>query len=435
MSPTGATEPPPTPSTTPTGRPRRRALSTVLLAILLDLVGFGMLLPLLPFYGQRFHVSAAAIGLMFSSYSLAQLVFAPLLGRLSDRFGRRPLMLASIAGSVLSYLLFWSAGSFALLVVARSLSGIAASNYGIAQAYVADITPAAERSRSLGLVGAAFGLGFVVGPLLGLALEALGGSASAVPLAAAALSAINFVIAVVWLEESLGAEVRGRSRQTSWFSLGSLGAVWRNTALRSLMLLFFLVMFCFSIMEATLALYGQARLGLGELQTYKAFAYIGIVLVIVQGGLLRKLVKRFGDRHLILTGIVLMMLGLALLPTLPSLWMLLVALTFLAVGSAVHNPSSLALLSRLTRAESQGEMIGVSRSFGALARVLGPAAGTWIFGQWGPRLPFWTAGALMLVALVIGWDLLRRVQDAADVADVGNAADTATPAGATPAAS
>ncbi|HEY0781978.1 MAG TPA: MFS transporter [Thermoanaerobaculia bacterium] len=409
---------------TPPESARKRALSTVLLAILLDLVGFGMLLPLLPFYAEQFHVSAAAIGLMFSSYSLAQLFCAPLLGRLSDRFGRRPLMLASIAGSVAAYLLFWQAGSFAVLVLARTLSGVAASNYGIAQAYVADITPPAERSRKLGLVGAAFGLGFVLGPLLGLAVRSLGGGAAAVPVAAAALSAINLAIAALWLEESLSPEVRGRSRQTSWLSLGSLSWVWRNAPLRSLMLLFFLVMFCFSVMEATLALYGQARLGLGELETYKAFAYIGVVLVVVQGGLLRRLVKRYGDRRLILSGIVLMMLGLALLPSLPTVWMLLVALGFLAVGSAVHNPSALALLSRLTAAESQGEMIGVSRSFGALARVLGPAAGTWIFGRCGPRLPFWTAGTLMLVALVIGWDLLRRVDESHEV-----------PAGAAPAAS
>ncbi|HYG64778.1 MAG TPA: MFS transporter, partial [Thermoanaerobaculia bacterium] len=144
--------------------PRRRALGTVFLTILLDLIGFGMILPLLPFYAQELDATPFQIGLLFASYSLAQLAFAPLLGRVSDRAGRRPVLLASILGSCGAYVLFWAAGSYALLLVARTLSGVAASNYGIAQAYVADVTPPEGRSKAMGLVGAAFGLGFIIGP-------------------------------------------------------------------------------------------------------------------------------------------------------------------------------------------------------------------------------------------------------------------------------
>jgi MFS family permease len=175
------------------------------------------------------------------------------------------------------------------------------------------------------------------------------------------------------------------------------------------MLLFFLVMFCFSLFEATLALYCQRRFAFGRSETSWLFAFVGIVLVVVQGGLLGRLVRRFGERRLILSGIGLMAAGLATLPTAPTPVLLGVCLSLLAIGSGVHNPSTLGLLSRITKEESQGGTIGLSRSFGALARTLGPATGTWIFGAAGAPWPFWTAGALMLVALLIAWGVLNRV--------------------------
>jgi MFS transporter, DHA1 family, tetracycline resistance protein len=390
--------------------PARGALATVFLTILLDLIGFGMILPLLPFYAQRFHASPAQIGLVFSVYSLAQLLLAPVLGRLSDRFGRRPLMLASIAGSIAAYLLFAAAWSLAALLLARMLAGIAAANYGIAQAYVADITPPAGRSRAMGLVGAAFGLGFILGPAAGGLLARLG--SQAVPLTAAALAAANLLIAFAWLRESLGETARARSRGKPLLAYEEMLGLWRNVPMRNLMLLFFLVMFCFSAMEATLALFCQRRFGYGVRETSWLFTYVGLLLVAVQGALLGPLVRRFGDRRLILAGIGLMAAGLVLLPLPSQAGWLFASLALLAVGSAVHNPSLLALLSRLTGEDSQGEAIGVSRSFGALARTVGPAAGTWIFALAGAAWPFWSAGGLMLVALLIAWDLLRRVSAA-----------------------
>jgi len=390
-----------------TGILRRRASATIFLTILLDLIGFGMILPLLPFYAQRFHATPLQIGVLFSSYSLAQLVFAPLLGRLSDRTGRRPVLLASICGSAAAYLLFAAAGSFPMLLLARTLSGIAASNYGIAQAYIADVTAPEERSRAMGLVGAAFGSGFVLGPALGGLLARFG--TGAVPLAAAALSGLNLLIALIWLPESLPREVRGRSQAHPWLDVDGLRGLWRDVPLRGLMLLFFLVMLGFSMMEGTLALFCQERFGFGVAETSWLFAYVGVVLVVIQGGLIGPLARRFGERRLILGGILLMGLGLGLLAVAPELWLLSLSLGLLALGSGLHNPSTLALLSRLTRAESQGGTIGLSRSFGALARALGPPAGTWLFGAAGPGWPFWAAGGVMLVAWLIAWDLLRRV--------------------------
>jgi MFS transporter, DHA1 family, tetracycline resistance protein len=406
--------------------PGKRARLTVFLTILLDLIGFGMILPLLPFYAQELHASPFEIGLLFSSYSLAQLLFAPLLGRLSDRVGRRPVLLASIAGGAASYLLFALAPTYGVLLLARTLSGLAAANYAIAQAYMADVSAPEERSKAMGLVGAAFGLGFVLGPALG-GLLAHGGTWSGlghriVPLTAAALSGVNLMIALFGLPESLSPELRrgAAARGGSWLGLSDLRTVARGGPLRGLMVLFFLVMFCFSIMETTLALFCQQRFGFGVRETSWLFVFVGVVLVVVQGGLLGRLVRRFGERSLILSGIVLMALGLAILPLTPAMpadvppaWsklgLLLLSLLLLAVGQGMHNPSSLGLLSRLTDERSQGGTIGLSRSFGALARTLGPAVGTWIFGAFGAGWPFWTAGGLMLVALLVAIGVLREV--------------------------
>ncbi len=297
-----------------------------------------------------------------------------------------------------------------MLLFARSLSGLAAANYAIAQAYMADVSAPEERSKAMGLVGAAFGLGFVLGPALG-GILAHAGDPRIVPLAAAMLSGTNLLVAFFGLPESLSPELRGRATRGSWLGWSDLAVVWRDSPLRGLMLLFFLVMFCFSMMEATLALFCQQRFGFGVRQTSWLFVFVGVILVIVQGGLLGRLVKRYGERSLILSGIVLMAAGLVLLP-LSQLWLLLLSLGLLAVGQGVHNPSSLGLLSRLTDESSQGSTIGLSRSFGALARALGPAAGTFLFGAAGTASaawPFWTAGGLMVVALFIALGVLRQV--------------------------
>jgi DHA1 family tetracycline resistance protein-like MFS transporter len=375
----------------------------VFLAILLDLIGFGILLPLIPFYAQRLHASNLAVGALFSAYSVAQLLCAPSLGRLSDRYGRRPLMLASIAAGIVANALFAWGDSLPVLLAARLLAGAAAANYGIAQAYVADVTRDSDRSRAMGLVGAAFGIGFVLGPAFGALLARYG--LTAVPATAAALSAVNLIIAAISLKESLPPEhrhtVTSEGQATVWRQL------WADPSLRAVMLLFFLVMFGFSIMEATLALYCQSR-GFTDSDTAWLFTYVGLVLAGVQGGLIGLLARRFGDRRLILAGILLMAAGLVALPLHGSWLWLLATLLLLAVGSAIHNPSLSALLSRLAQRARQGETIGVSRSCGALARATGPVAGTWIFG-FGTRWPFWTAGALLLVAFVFARDLFRRV--------------------------
>lgn len=390
---------------------KRRALITIFFTILLDLLGFGMILPLLPFYAQDFGASEVEIGWLFACYSLAQLVFAPILGRLSDRLGRRPVILTSLVGGIGAYLLFAAAGELWVLVVARTLSGIAASNYGIAQAYIADVTTDAERSKGMGMVGAAFGLGFIGGPALGGWLGHWGHVA--VPLGAAALSTVNLLLASLWLPESRPREALTETADGHpWLDPRRLGRlVSAEPMALGLMGVFFLATFCFALMEVTLPLFCQAAFGFEHIETSWLFVYLGVVLVIVQGRLVGPLVKRFGERRLIPMGIAVMAAGLLLLPEAhgPGLVLLGTATALLAVGAGIHNPASMGLLSRITSDDEQGRVLGLSRSFGALARVLGPVAGTWLFGALGMGWPFRVGGALMLVTLILALLLLARL--------------------------
>lgn len=378
--------------------PPQRGLGIVFAVVLLDLVGFGMMLPLLPFYAQRFHEAPWAAGLLFSFYSLAQLLFSPLLGRLSDRHGRRPVLLAVIALDIVAYALFWSAGSLAWLVAARFLSGVAAV-YGLSQAVVADLTPPAERSRAMGILGAAFGVAFILGPALGGILSQRV-SYQAVPAVAAALSVLNLLVAAAWLPESLPAAARRRTPGPAWYDLAALPRLLRASGTRDLLLLIFLVTFCFAMMESTLSLFAQQRFRFAQTESSYLFAYIGVLMAIVQGGLLGRIVKRFGEGNLVRAGIVSIGLGLVLLPFSTTLAPLLGCLALLAVGSALYTPSSVGLLSRRTQGTEQGATLGLSRSASALARTLGPALGTALFGV-GLAWPFWSAALLLVAALGI----------------------------------
>lgn len=401
--------------------PRHTApLAVIFFTVLLDLLGFGMVLPLLPFYAERYGASPFQVALLFASFSLAQFFFAPLWGRLSDRVGRRPVLLGSIAGAVAAYALFAFARSFPVLLVARTASGVAAANYSIAQAYVADVTAPEERARGMGLLGAAFGLGFVLGPVLGGLAGQLG--YAAVPAAAGVLAVLNLVLAFALVPESLPLEVRRRNREQAtheaageagggrWLSAAAIRRAVGDRSVSGLMLLLFLVILAFSGMEATLGLFVEARFDWGFFETAWLFTFIGVVMVIVQGGLLGRLADRFGETRLILAGIGAMTLGLLFLPVGRELALLATTTGLLAVGMGLHNPSTLALISRLTAEHRQGGTLGVARSLGALARGIGPLWGGWAFAELGPAWPFWSGAALMGASLLVAVPVVGRVR-------------------------
>ena len=382
----------------------RHTLLILFLVVFLDLAGFGMILPLLPSYAKHFGGDAFQVGLLFACYSLAQFIAAPLWGRLSDRIGRRPVLLISIVGSFVSYLIFAFARDLPTLFVARSAAGAFAANYGVAQAYLADVSPPEQRARRLGLLGAAFGLGFLFGPAMGGIFGEIG--LMAVPLAAAGLAGLNALLAWFQLPES--------RRRTDRFSRAggerrSLFAQLRSRpALFEVFALFFLVMFAFAMMEATLALFCEARFGFGVARTSWLFALVGLVMVLVQGGLMRRLGGRVPERRLVQVGLVGMAVGLLLIPASFTVGALATTVSLLALGAGIHNPSVTALLSRMTHEESQGSALGASRSLSALARVLGPAWGGWAFHNLGISAPFDLAGAMLCVLALSTLWVFRR---------------------------
>jgi predicted MFS family arabinose efflux permease len=317
-----------------------------------------------------------------------QFVFAPIWGRLSDRVGRRPVLLLSIAMTAVAFLLYGVAGTFVVLLLSRLFAGAATANIAIAQAYVADVTTPEGRAKGMGMIGAAFGLGFVFGPAVGGLLTDY--SLSAPGLAAAALSAVNLVGAYFLLPEPAQhvAAVRQRGRFEALF------AELRKPAIRKLLVIFFVVTFAFSAMEATYAFLSQRRYGLDAKHVGYVFAYIGVIVVLVQGGLIGPLTRRFGERRLLVAGALLQGLALASLPFASGIGGLLLATAPLALGSGLTSPSLSSLLSKFSRAEDQGGTLGIGQSAAALGRIVGPLTGTTSFAAW-HAAPYLGGAALM----------------------------------------
>jgi DHA1 family tetracycline resistance protein-like MFS transporter len=386
-------------------------MPVLLLIVFIDLVGFGMVIPLLPFYAEHYGASPAAVTLLMAVYSLMQFVTAPLLGALSDRWGRKRVLVLSLAGGAVGYLVMAGAGSLAVLFLARALAGAMAGNVAAAQAYIADITGPADRARGMGLFGAAFGLGFVVGPAVGGALAGVGGGGVNFvlpPLAAAGASACALVLAVLTLREARAPDAAPRRRAGGW--LAPLAAARANVALRPLVLTFFLVVFAFAGLEATFALWAERQLAWGPGEVGAAFAGVGVVAVAVQGGAIGPLTRRLGEERVLRLGVVALVCGFVGLPFAADAFVAAVALAALAAGFALANPSLNSLISRRAAADAQGATLGVAQSASSLARILGPVFAGAVFTAGGRAAPY-LASAAILVAL--GAVLWRRARFAA----------------------
>jgi DHA1 family tetracycline resistance protein-like MFS transporter len=376
--------------------------------VLLDLVGFTMLLPVLPFYAQQYGASKFQVFLLYAAYSLAQFVVAPLLGRLSDRIGRRPVMLLSIAGDVVSYLVLAAAHGYAVVLLARIAAGVSAANYSIGQAWVADQTGGQERSRALGLLGAAFGLAFVLGPPLGVLVSKFFGT-TAVPLVAAALSVANLIYAWLRFSESRPPSSEARSLAAGeWLSVRGLVEAVSAPRVGALLVLFWLVTFAFASLESTLALFCQGRFGFDVQGTGYLLTFVGLVNATIQGGALGPLVQRFGEWRLAIAGIALAAVGLGATGFAADLPLLILAMGILAIGVGLHTPTLYGLISRSTTEDRQGGVLGVTRSLAALARGLGPLTGGLLFTQVGDAWPFWFGGLVMAVTGLLAVHFARR---------------------------
>ena len=376
----------------------RSSLAILFVIVFVDLLGFGMVIPVMPLYAERLGASEASTGWLSTGYSLMQFVFAPIWGRLSDRVGRRPVLLLSIAMTAVAFGLYGAAWSFPVLLVSRLFAGAATANIAIAQAYVADVTPPEGRAKGMGIIGAAFGLGFVLGPAIGglLTQHAL----STPGFAAALLAAANGVAAFFILAEPEHRTVPERR-------LGRVAALVEEMGrpgVRRLLLVFFLSVAAFSAMESTYAFLAKARYGLSDRHVSWVFAYIGVLVVVVQGGLVGPLTRRFGEKPLLVLGLALEALALAALPFATGAAGLLAATAPLAVGSGLATPAMTALLSRASRAEDQGGTLGIGQSSAAVGRIVGPLSGTTTFDL-SPAYPYLGGAALMAVAGLVGLSL------------------------------
>lgn len=375
----------------------KTARQVVYFTIFLDLLGFGLIIPQLQYYADAFHASPTFIGFIQAIYSLMQFLFAPFWGRLSDRVGRRPVLLVSIAGSAFSYLLFALARDANMILFSRLLAGITAANISTAQAYISDVTSPHERTRAMGLVGAAFGVGFILGPAVGGVLGAWGGN-MAIGIAGALLAGFNWISAYMRLPESLPVERRRRSVEPYALPLRDLPRVLALPQVGILALVSFTAILAIANLESTFVLLAKHRYHLDQRECGYLFAYLGVMGAVVQGGLVGKLSARYGEARLLLGGYLLQVPALIALPYMPNVGWLMVALALLAIGSGVAGPSLNSLLSKCAPHDRRGEVFGVTQSLSSLARVLGPLWGGWSFGHLGVGAPYISAGLLILVA-------------------------------------
>ncbi len=388
-------------------RSHKVRLGILFLTVFVDLVGFGIILPLLPFYADRFGASGTQIAVLVLSYSAAQLVLAPIWGRLSDRFGRRPILLIGLVGSALSYLVFAYAGSILALLISRTMAGVGGANIPVAQAYIADITPPEKRAGGMGLIGAAFGLGFIFGPAIGGVLAPIAPEAPG--LAAAGLCALNAVLAFFLLPESLTTKEREERSARSILleregpsRIEELRLVLRSPAFLQVLALSFLFTAAFSAIHPVFPLFAAERFGLEERGVGWLFAFMGTISAIMQGGVVRVLVPRIGERALVRLASGPFVAGLLLIALAHSIPVLLLALFLLAVGFGGTLPSLVSLLSRAAPDELQGGSLGVGQSVGALARILGPLMGGIAWDLAGGPGPFLTGAAVAAIAAIWG---------------------------------
>jgi DHA1 family tetracycline resistance protein-like MFS transporter len=390
---------------------RKASLGTLFLTVFLDLLGFGLVIPFLPGVARDLGATDFVATLVASAFSAMQFLFIPLWGRLSDRVGRRPVLLWSISASIVGMLLLGFANSLPLLFVARIWTGIATANIAVAQAYIADVTTPETRARGMGLIGIGFGLGFIFGPAIGGILghyPVMGREGALAAFVAAGLSALNLILAFVTLPESLPPDRRGKvhtaRRLLDWRALREVA---RRPGMTVALVISFFVVFWFSGLEVTFRLFTEDAFGMSMQGTGMLFAFVGVIAVLVQGGLIHPLTRRFGEVRLIRTGLFLLAVGFFLDGISPNIgsWFLYCASMLIAGGNGLYNPSFASYSSRQASAESQGLTLGVVQSMGALARVLGPLTGGIVYEVVGMRGPYFFGAAGLVIIFLLSFRL------------------------------
>ncbi len=382
---------------------RASPLLLIFLTIFVDLIGFGIVIPILPIYAEstKFHASPTAIGWLMGSYSLAQFICTPILGRWSDRVGRRPILFFSVIGTALAFIAMGLAQSFWMLLVARVFDGMTGGNISTAQAYIADVTKPEERAKGLGVIGAAFGLGFIFGPAIGGEMSRFGLGAPFY--FAASLALINAVSIYFLLPESLSEERRAQATASAAESrrFQAIAETLRQPELRMLVLISFILTLSFATYQTNFALFAKVRYDYTPPQIGRLFVYVGVIGAIVQGVLIGKLTKRFGERRLLLSGLLVMTFSSVCIPLATGTLSLLAVLGTLSAGSALITSLVPALISKRTAPHKQGTVLGVTQSIGSLARFIGPAVGGIVFGAISPVAPFILCAVLTTLVIIL----------------------------------
>lgn len=371
-----------------------RPLVIIFLTIFVNLVGFGIIIPLLPYYAETFGASPAVIGLLFAVFSLCQLAAAPALGDLSDRFGRRPILVFSLLGTVISFVMLAVAHSIAMLFAARIVDGLSGGNISTARAYVADVTEPKDRARAYGLIGAAFGLGFILGPALSAVLSRV--SYTAPIWAAAGVTLLATLMAWLWLPETVH-----RARAGSGNPFRYLPALLKRPLVRRVLVIDFVYWCAFAIFQTTFALFAARRFSFDVARTGYFFAGFGVLGAVIQGGLIRVVVRRLGDKATFVLGLALGAFGLAAVSASYSVTLFALALFPLALGIGFGHPTMSSLVSQVGRDDEQGRVQGAASAVESLGRTVGPVWGNSALQHLGESAPYISAACLLLLTLML----------------------------------
>jgi len=371
-----------------------RPLLVIFLTIFVNLVGFGIIVPLLPFYAETFGASPLVVGMLFAVFSLCQLIAAPILGDLSDRYGRRPILIVSLIGTVISFVMLALAHSITMLFVARIVDGLSGGNISTARAYVADVTEPKDRSRAFGLIGAAFGLGFIFGPAISALLAPI--SYTAPIWAAAGITLVATGMAWVWLPETVH-----RAHAGTGMPFRNVMAMMARPTLRRVLLMDFAYWLAFAIFQTTFALFAAARFGFDATRTASFFAAFAVMGAIVQGIFIRKIVQRFGDKPTLMLGLVCAAVGLIAATLTHTVTLFALSLVPLALGIGFGHPTMSSLISRAARADEQGRVQGAASAVESLGRTIGPVWGSASLQRFGEASPYISAAGFLIMTLLL----------------------------------
>ncbi len=393
----------------------RSALVLIFLTVFIDLLGFGILIPILPSFSvKELHIDEAAIGIAIALYSFVQFLFNPVLGKLSDKYGRKPVIVVCLFLNAMGYIVFSFTHSYLLLLTSRVIAGIGGSSIGVAQAYIADVTTRENRSKGMGLIGAAFGLGFVFGPLMGGLLSGFGYAVTGY--VAAGFSFAAFTLTIFYLPESLKQKEESEislsyPQKRKLFDFGAMKKILQKPDLAVLVLLFFILTFSFANIYGTFALLGLKVYGFTDMQNGYMFGIVGLTSAIVQGGLIGRISKMMSKKMILIIGSLLIMIALALIPYAGTFLGLAIVSIVLSYGTGTFQPTVLSLISEVTSDAEQGITLGMNQSLSSFARVLGPLWGGFAFEYLGYPFPFLTGAAFtFIIFLLIVFYLPKKIK-------------------------